>query len=123
MAAEREEAVFMTKVAEQVERCDDMVEHMKSVAQMANEQELSVEERNLLSVAYKNVIGARRAAWRTINSLEAKEESKNNETLANRFKKYREKVCEGRDSRLGSGDCCLCGNGQGLVWGRCRKHQ
>ena len=30
-----------------------MVEHMKSVA-----QELSVEERNLLSVAYKNVIGS-----------------------------------------------------------------
>jgi len=31
--------------------------------------ELTVEERNLLSVAYKNVIGSRRAAWRTLNSV------------------------------------------------------
>lgn len=36
-----------------------MVEAMKSVAQL--DVELTVEERNLLSVAYKNVIGARYA--------------------------------------------------------------
>ncbi|CAO2593930.1 14-3-3 protein epsilon [Lemmus lemmus] len=39
-----------------------MVESMKKVAGM--DVELTVEERNLLSVAYKNVIGARRASWR-----------------------------------------------------------
>ena len=33
-------------------------------------EELSIEERNLLSVAYKNVIGARRASWRVLSSLE-----------------------------------------------------
>ena len=33
-------------------------------------QELSVEERNLLSVAYKNVIGSRRASWRVLSSIE-----------------------------------------------------
>lgn len=52
----------------------EMVESMKRVACL--DQELTVEERNLLSVAYKNVIGARRAAWRIISSLEQKEESK-----------------------------------------------
>ena len=50
-----------------------MVEHMKSVAQQP--QELTVEERNLLSVAYKNVIGSRRASWRVISSIEQKGEA------------------------------------------------
>ena len=49
-----------------------MVDHMKAVAQQP--QELSVEERNLLSVAYKNVIGSRRASWRVISSIEQKGE-------------------------------------------------
>jgi hypothetical protein len=44
----------------------------RRVAQL--NQELSIEERNLLSVAYKNVIGARRASWRIVSSIEGKEE-------------------------------------------------
>lgn len=51
-----------------------MVEAMKKVASL--DVELTVEERNLLSVAYKNVIGARRASWRIISSIEQKEEGK-----------------------------------------------
>lgn len=54
-----------------------MVEAMKNVASRnVSDNELTVEERNLLSVAYKNVIGARRASWRIISSIEQKEESK-----------------------------------------------
>ena len=34
--------------------------------------ELVNEERNLLSVAYKNVVGARRSSWRIISSIEQK---------------------------------------------------
>jgi 14-3-3 protein epsilon len=52
-----------------------MNDHMKAVAQQP--QELSVEERNLLSVAYKNVVGARRASWRVLSSIESKEKEKN----------------------------------------------
>ena len=89
---QREEHVYMAKLAEQGERYDEMVEEMKKVAQMVHDQELSVEERNLLSVAYKNVIGARRASWRIISSIEQKEESKGNEEHVKRIKKYREVV-------------------------------
>jgi 14-3-3 protein epsilon len=49
-----------------------MVDHMKAIAQQP--KELTVEERNLLSVAYKNVIGSRRASWRVISSIESKGE-------------------------------------------------
>ena len=43
-----------------------------------NGQELSNEERNLLSVAYKNSVGSRRTAWRTISAIQQKEEYKVN---------------------------------------------
>lgn len=49
----------------------------QSVKQLAELQvQLSVEERNLLSVAYKNVVGARRASWRVLSSIETKEKEK-----------------------------------------------
>ena len=67
-----------------------MVENMKAVA--SADQELSVEERNLLSVAYKNVIGARRASWRVVTSIEQKEESKGNESQVGLIKEYRQKI-------------------------------
>lgn len=90
MATEREGTVYMAKLAEQAERYDEMVTYMKQVAE--HDVELSVEERNLLSVAYKNVIGARRASWRIISSIEQKEEAKGNSAQAAKIKTYREKV-------------------------------
>jgi 14-3-3 protein epsilon len=82
--------VNMAKLAEQAERYDEMVEAMKSVAKM--DVELTVEERNLLSVAYKNVVGARRAASRIISSIEQKEENKGNEQHVAKIKEYRAKI-------------------------------
>merc|ERR1712166_335255 len=54
--------------------------------------ELSVEERNLLSVAYKNAVGGRRAAWRIITSVEQKEKSRGNEENAKYAREYCVKV-------------------------------
>jgi len=80
----------MAKLAEQAERYDEMVEAMKKVAKL--DVELTIEERNLLSVAYKNVIGARRASWRIISSIEQKEDNKGNSAHVARIKEYRGKV-------------------------------
>merc|ERR1712159_627746 len=86
----REENVYMAKLAEQAERYDEMVDSMKAVAKL--DVELTVEERNLLSVAYKNVIGARRASWRIISSIEQKEETRGTEKHLVKIKEYRSKV-------------------------------
>jgi len=90
MPESREDSVYLAKLAEQAERYEEMVENMKRVA--SSDQELTVEERNLLSVAYKNVIGARRASWRIVSSIEQKEESKGNEAQVSMIKGYREKI-------------------------------
>jgi len=87
-----EDSVYLAKLAEQAERYEEMVENMKAVA--SADQELSVEERNLLSVAYKNVIGARRASWRIVTSIEQKEESKGNDAQVALIKDYRRKIEE-----------------------------
>merc|ERR1712243_82962 len=88
--ADREDKVYKAKLAEQAERYDEMVEAMKNVASM--DVELTVEERNLLSVAYKNVIGARRASWRIISSIEQKEENKGAEDKLELIRDYRNQV-------------------------------
>ncbi|XP_043722584.1 14-3-3 protein 7-like [Telopea speciosissima] len=90
MEKERERYVYMAKVAEQAERYDEMVETMKKVARL--EVELTLEERNLLSVGYKNVIGARRASWRILSSIEQKEEARGNEINVKRIRNYRQRV-------------------------------
>ena len=67
MDLDRKSLVYKAKFAEQAERFNEMVSDMKDVAKQP--QELTVEERNLLSVAYNNVIGSCRASWRVITSI------------------------------------------------------
>jgi 14-3-3 protein beta/theta/zeta len=86
--SDKEEQIQKAKLAEQAERYDDMAACMKSVTETG--AELSNEERNLLSVAYKNVVGARRSSWRVISSIEQKTEgSERKQAMA---KEYREKI-------------------------------
>eukprot|EP00441_Pelagodinium_beii_P037103 CAMPEP_0197640460 /NCGR_PEP_ID=MMETSP1338-20131121/14741_1 /TAXON_ID=43686 ORGANISM="Pelagodinium beii, Strain RCC1491" /NCGR_SAMPLE_ID=MMETSP1338 /ASSEMBLY_ACC=CAM_ASM_000754 /LENGTH=238 /DNA_ID=CAMNT_0043213311 /DNA_START=85 /DNA_END=801 /DNA_ORIENTATION=- len=79
----------MARLSEQAERYEDMVEYMKRVATMGSE--LSPDERNLLSVAYKNSVGARRQAWRAVNQLEM-QESKKGPAILELIKQYRMKI-------------------------------
>lgn len=84
----KDDIVQRAKLAEQAERYDDMAALMKRVTEMG--AELSNEERNLLSVAYKNVVGARRSSWRVISSIEQKADG--NERKRVMAAEYREKV-------------------------------
>jgi len=68
---DRDHLVYMAKLAEEAERYDDMVVNVRRLAEL--KEQLNVEERNLLSVAYKNVVGARRASWRVLSSIYTKE--------------------------------------------------
>lgn len=84
---DKSQQVQRAKLAEQAERYDDMAESMKQVTELG--EELTDEERNLLSVAYKNVVGARRSAWRVVSSIEQKTEGSDKQQMA---KEYREKI-------------------------------
>jgi len=86
---DKDELVQKAKLAEQAERYDDMANSMKAVTETGIE--LSNEERNLLSVAYKNVVGARRSSWRVISSIEQKTDG-TAERKQQMAKEYREKV-------------------------------
>lgn len=70
--------VKQAKLAEQAERYDDMSDFMKDCVKQNDP--LGVEQRNLLSVAYKNVVGARRSSWRVISSIEQKYEGSDKKT-------------------------------------------
>lgn len=63
-----EEAVFMGKVAEQAERYEDMLTFLQPL--MKKSEELSGEERNLISVPFKNLSGNKRTAWRALTAIE-----------------------------------------------------
>lgn len=86
----REQLVYMAKLAEEAERYEDMVQNVKALAEL--NIQLNVEERNLLSVAYKNVVGARRASWRVLSSIESKEKEKGESDKVALISAYREKV-------------------------------
>jgi len=88
--ASKEELLQKAKLSEQAERYDDMAKGMKTLVQMVDE--LSNEERNLLSVAYKNVVGARRSSWRVISSIENKSAEGDKKTQMAR--EYRQKIEE-----------------------------
>lgn len=87
----REELVYLAKLAEQCERYDEMGSYSTQFAKSSS-QELSLEERNILAVAFKNVVGTRRAAWRVLSSIQKKENIKGNSENVQKVKNYKQQI-------------------------------
>jgi len=87
-----EEKIFMARVAEQAERFDDMVDFLREVVS-GKDSDFTTEERNLLSVGFKNLIGTKRTAIRTIAAIEQNSKySKYNESLSTYKKRIEDEL-------------------------------
>jgi len=96
-ALERDELIYLARLSEQAERYEEMLGYVKAFVNKSTE-DLSVDERNILSVAYKNVVGGRRTSWRVLNSIMQKEERRGNpgnKTEAENYRKEVEKELKG----------------------------
>eukprot|EP01018_Ginkgo_biloba_P028869 Gb_20657 [translate_table: standard] len=86
----------MAKLIKKVECYDEMVKSMNKVIRYGVvmstrlDVELSVKEKNFVSVGYRNVISVRRISWKIMSSIER--EAKGNEHSVNCIKYYRNKV-------------------------------
>ena len=65
-----EEQIFLARVAEQAERFENMVEFLQLAIALKSGEDFTNDERNLLSVGFKNLIGSTRGAIRTIGAIE-----------------------------------------------------
>ena len=65
-----EAQIFLARVAEQAERFEDMVGYLEKAIQQKAGEDFTIDERNLLSVGFKNLIGSQRGAIRTIGAIE-----------------------------------------------------
>eukprot|EP00808_Paulinella_micropora_P014780 g80316.t1 len=73
--------LYRAKLAEYAERWEEMAGYMKTIVS-SKKTLLTATERNMLAVAYKNVVGKGRGSWRSIYTLEVKERSRYNELKA-----------------------------------------
>jgi len=83
-----ETKIFMARVADQAERYEDMVVFLKEIM-TESDDDVSVDVRNLLSVGFKNLIGSRRAAWRTVSAIE---QNKKYEQYSGRCGEYKAQI-------------------------------
>jgi len=77
----------LSQAAEAAERYEDMVEIMEKLvtSKLEKQAALTPDQRNLLSVAYKNIVGAKRSSWRVLSEENQFED-------ADLVQKYRKRV-------------------------------
>ena len=78
----KSDLVYMARIAEKADRFNEMKEFMREVASTPDPEtglvDLTSDERNLLSIAYKNVVNNKRVSWRILNQQIQKESKKEN---------------------------------------------
>jgi hypothetical protein len=82
-----DEKIYLARVAEQCERYDDMIEFLDVLK--TKKTDLTVDERNLVSVAYKNEVSTRRSAWRAISTIASNAKYEQYEGV---LKKYNDQI-------------------------------
>jgi 14-3-3 protein epsilon len=98
----RKQCCYRARLAEQSQRFEDMISLVNNIIEISSNTEpndegaeLSVEERNLFSVAYKNVVGKKRTSWRAIKTIQSKyEKYEKDDAHAKLVLKYTEKIEE-----------------------------
>ena len=86
-----EKNVYLAMLAEQCNRFEEMSEFLEELLK-SRDKDMNSDERNLLSIAYKNSVSSRRTALRTIMAYEMKEKKKENSTFLPYIQEYRKKV-------------------------------
>ena len=88
MSTKYEKNVYLAMLAEQCSRYKEMVQFLEDMVKQ-RDKDLNSDERNLLSIAYKNSISGGRSAVRTIMAYEAKEKKKENSTFLPYITEYK----------------------------------
>jgi 14-3-3 protein epsilon len=91
MSQKYEKNVYLAMLAEQCNRFEEMVQFLEDMVK-TRDKDLSSDERNLLSIAYKNSITSLRTALRTIMAYESKEKKKENSNFLPYIQEYKKKV-------------------------------
>ena len=80
MSEDYEKLISLARITEQAERHEETITYMEKIIKDKKE-DLTIEERNILSAAYKSCVSSRRNAWRSIYGVEVKEISNNSKFL------------------------------------------
>jgi len=91
--AKYEKNVYLAMLAEQCNRFEEMAEYLESMLK-SREKDLNSDERNLLSIAFKNSVSSRRTSLRTIMAYENKEKKKENSAFLPYIQEYHRKIEE-----------------------------
>ena len=91
MSEKYEKQVYLAMLAEQCTRYEDMMSFLEDMVKTKTE-DLTSDERNLLSIAYKNTISQDRQAIRTLLAYESKEAKKSESPYLDFIREYKAKV-------------------------------